>query len=348
MSFFFQNFAKTLGFLLGILVFLVFLVLLSSFLNKNSVSNFSYYGGNSENDEKIAIINLNGPIISNPANWYNYKIFKSMDVIYPSLLKNYLLELKKENILGLIISINSPGGSVSATNKIYNKIQNFKQETNIPIFFHTSDMLASGGYWFAMSGDKIFADYGAVIGSIGVKGPDWLYYNSPTSLSNGILGSSVESNNGIKLFSNTAGKSKDIFNPFRKPTQKEQEYLQEIVDDIYEDFANLVSSKRKIEKNIIKNEIGAMIFNTKKAQENFLIDSQKNIDQVTKYLLKELNDNTLQIINNSKTEGYNLLGINFIERMIFKDYENIANKKFCNNLLNEFSVILNNVKNTKC
>jgi protease-4 len=209
-------------------------------------------------------------------------------------------------------------------------------------------MLASGGYWFAMSGDKIFADYGAVIGSIGVKGPDWLYYNSPTSLSNGILGSSVESNNGIKLFSNTAGKSKDIFNPFRKPTQKEQEYLQEIVDDIYEDFANLVSSKRKIEKNIIKNEIGAMIFNTKKAQENFLIDSQKNIDQVTKYLLKELNDNTLQIINNSKTEGYNLLGINFIERMIFKDYENIANKKFCNNLLNEFSVILNNVKNTKC
>ena len=57
------------------------------------------------------------------------------------------------------ITINSPGGSVSATNKIYNLINDFKKDTKIPIYFHTSSMLASGGYWLSLSGDKIFASF---------------------------------------------------------------------------------------------------------------------------------------------------------------------------------------------
>ena len=79
-----------------------------------------------------------------------------------------------------------------------------------------------------------------------------IYYNSPTSLSPGILGGYIESPNGIKLYSNIAGISKDIFNPFREPTDKEITQLQQMVDDIYEDFINLVSSSRKIETKIIK------------------------------------------------------------------------------------------------
>ena len=51
--------------------------------------------------------------------------------------------------------------------------------------------MASGAYWAALSGNKIFANYGSLIGSIGVKGPDWIYFDNPIVISNGLLGSSV-------------------------------------------------------------------------------------------------------------------------------------------------------------
>ena len=51
--------------------------------------------------------------------------------------------------------------------------------------------MASGAYWAALSGNKIFANYGSLIGSIGVKGPDWIYFDEPILISNGLLGSSV-------------------------------------------------------------------------------------------------------------------------------------------------------------
>ena len=69
--------------------------------------------------------------------------------------------------------------------------------------------------------------------------------------------------------------------------------LQNMVDNIYNDFVNLVSSNRKIEKNIIVNEIGAMIYNSKEAQKHYLIDGQKNINETIEVMAKELNlDNT--------------------------------------------------------
>ena len=77
---------------------------------------------------------------------------------------------------------------------------------------------------------------------------------------------------------------KDIFNPFRKPTKEEMNKLQTMVDDIYSHFVNLVSINRKIEKNIITDDIGAMVFNSKRAKLNYLIDDEKNIN-VTKIII---------------------------------------------------------------
>ena len=53
-------------------------------------------------------------------------------------------------------------------------------------------MLASGGYWASLSGEKIYANYGSIIGSIGVKGPDWFFYNKPKLISSGFLGQTIE------------------------------------------------------------------------------------------------------------------------------------------------------------
>ena len=352
MNYFFQVFSKTLGFLLAIIFLLVLISTFLFFFEGNKQKYFSYLGGNKNSSEIIAILNLNGPIISEPPNFNNYNIFQNLEVIYPSLIKEYLNELEQNNTKGLIISINSPGGGVSATQKIYNLIKDFKEKNNIPIYFHTKDILTSGSYWIALSGDKIFADYGSIIGSIGVRGPNWLYYNSPTLLSEGLFGRSVESQNGLKLFSNTAGMHKDIFNPFRKPTKEEINKLQIMVDDIYSDFVNLVSKNRKIEKNVITDDIGAMIFNSKRAKLNYLIDDEKNIDEIIQFISKKLKLENGKILINNYEDKYNLFNLNYINffnnKISNKDLKIIINEKFCNNYYNEFSSIAQNYISINC
>ena len=343
MRIFVETFSKILAFLSAILIFFLIISFVSKYITDRDLSHFSYYKGNKQSEQKIAILNINGPIISEPRNINEFQIFNSLESIYPSLIRSYLKELKEKNIEGLIISIDSPGGSVSATQKIYKLIKEFKKSQKIQIYFHSSNILASGAYWISLTGDKIYADYGAIIGSIGVKGPDWIYYNSPTSLSPGLLGGYVESPNGIELYANTAGISKDIFNPFRAPSNKEVVQLQQMVDDIYEDFINLVSSNRKIETKIIKEEIGSMIFNSNQAKKYHLIDSQMDIEDVMKTLSKRLDLNNEQFIINKKNTKYNFLDLSFLSRVDKLNsqdlYQSYIEKHFCNNLIYELSVV---------
>ena len=352
MIYFFQVFSKTLGFFLAIIFIIVLFSFFLFFFGENKQKYFSYLKGAKDSNDIIAILNLNGPIISEPPNFNNYNIFQNLEVIYPSLINEYLKELEKNKPKGIIISINSPGGGVSATQKIYNLIRVFKEKNNIPIYFHTKDIMTSGSYWVALSGDKIFADYGSIIGSIGVRGPNWLYYNSPTLLSEGLLGRSVESQNGLKLFSNTAGIYKDIFNPFREPTKEEINKLQIMVDDIYNHFVNLVSMNRKIEKRIITDEIGAMVFNSKRAKLNYLIDEEKNIEEIIELITKNLKLENKKIIINNYKNNYNIFNLiltNFFNNKIAnKDLKTIITQKFCNNYYNEFSTIAQNYVSINC
>ncbi|MDC0057423.1 S49 family peptidase [Alphaproteobacteria bacterium] len=353
MTHFFNAFAKILGFCMAISAFVIIIGLVTSFINRSTnQSSFSYLKGDKASANKIAILNISGPIISEPNNFYNFTRVSNSGVIYPSLIENYLSELQKENALGLIVSINSPGGSVSASYTIYNLFNQFKIKNKTPLYFYSTDMLTSGAYWVSLSANKIFTNYGALVGSIGVKGPDWIYYNSPTSLSTGLLGSTVESSDGIELYTNTAGISKDILNPFRKPSMKEISQLQNMVNNIYNDFVNLVSSSRKIEKNIVVNEIGAMIYNSKEAQKNYLIDGQININEAIEMMAKELNLVNKKIISNNKKNLFNFQKLNFFTNVFdIKKYnlnEMLINKKFCNNIKNEFSVATFNFYSLIC
>ena len=159
MKIFFGTFARVLAAFTAVIFLLVLITIISSFFDdKINKFEFSHFKGDKESENSIALININGPIISEPGNLNNFNIFNTFEVIYPSLIDNYLKELKRKNIKGLIVSINSPGGSVSATQLIYKKFKDFKKKTNLPIYFHSSEILASGGYWLSLSGDKIFAN----------------------------------------------------------------------------------------------------------------------------------------------------------------------------------------------
>ena len=219
---FFSVFFRTLGFLSALLIFIIIINLLLNFSNEMEKKQFVMTDGIPSSNNIIANINLNGPIFNNNSNVLGNNLY---DYINPSQVKTYLEELKELEIKALIININSPGGTVSATAELEQIIYEFKKQTNTKVYFFTKEILASGGYWVATTGDKIFASYGSIIGSIGVSGPSWFYYNTPLSLSSGVFGQSIETKDGIEVFSQNAGEGKDLFNPYRRPKNDEIKHL---------------------------------------------------------------------------------------------------------------------------
>ena len=290
---FFGIFLKTLGFLSAIFVFLIGINILFFFSNESKKSEFEMINGDKNSKNIIASMNLNGPIFNSNNNNLLSKNFNNY--INPQNVKSILEGLKKINVKVLLVKINSPGGTVSASVELENIFNNFKKETNTKIYFFTNEILASGGYWVATSADKIFASYGSIIGSIGVSGPSWFYYDTPMNLSSGIFGQSIETKKGIEIYNQTAGQGKDLFNPYRRPETKEIDHLQNIVDGIYDDFILKVSNSRKIDISFVKNNIGALIYSSIQAKQNFLVDEVIDYETLIKSIIKENNFNDYKI-----------------------------------------------------
>ena len=325
---FFTAFFRTFGFLSALLVFFLIIGLLLNLSNNIQKSEFTMIEGVQNSKNIIGVINLNGPILNNSSNLLENNIY---DYINPEHIKLYLEELKELKVKILLININSPGGTVSATVELENIFKNFKKETKVKIYFFTSEILASGGYWIATTADGIFASYGSTIGSIGVGGPSWYYYNTPLSVSSGLFGQSIETEKGIEVFNQNAGQSKDLFNPFRKPKDQESLHLQKIVDEIYVDFITKVSKNRNIEIETIRNNIGALIYSSTQAKEKHLIDDVLNYSSLIEYVIKENNYSDYKIYENIIKRS--LLG-NFLA-----SHKNKNGAKF--NICNRFDMSIN-------
>ncbi len=288
---FLNIFLKTLGLLAGFTTFIIIFALFISLLT-NSTQNVELIKGDESSENIIVTFDLSGPIINNINNSF---ISNIIEYIKPANVLEIITEIKKLNPKILIIKINSPGGTVNATNTLEKIITDFKKENKVEVYFYSDEILASGGYWVATSGDKIFANYGSIVGSIGVSGPIWYYYDKPISLSTGILGEKIETQNGIQIFNQNAGNSKDLYNPFRKPTKKELNHLQNIVEEIYDNFLIKVSKSRRIEVNRLENEIGALIFSSTQAKDFLLIDDVFDFNELINYAVNEKKFNDFKL-----------------------------------------------------
>ena len=321
MSIFFNVFIKSIAFFLSILTIIIITSIFVGFLiDKNN--NFTNLYGQESSSNIIAIIELNGLIVETNSDLSN---LTNPFIISPQNVDNNLEELKKISPKTIIFSINSPGGTVSASKKLYDKIKKYKKNYNdTNIYIHTDELLASGGYWVATAADGIYASYGSITGSIGVKGPDWFFYDKPKTFSTGIFGNIVETENGIKVFSNQAGKSKDIFNTFRKPTKSELDHLQNMANKIYRDFIRIVSKERKIETNILEEDIGALIFTSTHAAELNLIDEELGLNGLINKIINEnkfKDYKVIKIINTKNSLLREILTSNLIKRDKYMNFE---------------------------
>ena len=330
-----QTFAKTLGFFTAIITLFFGTFFIISIINNFTdiqYNNYDFLKGAKSSENKIILLELNGPILNQSS--IELTFFPS-EIIYANEVEKLLLEIEKDpDIRGILISMNSPGGTVSGSNRLYEIFENFKKNNSIPIYIHSNELLASGAVWSASGANKIYASYGALIGNIGVKGPSWFVYNNPISMKYDFFSPEITTLDGIDFYQPTAGDFKDLFNPFRKPSEKEIENIQYTLNSIYDDFLNIIHKNRKINKEFIKNNLGALIFDSNSAKKHNLIDGVSNIDETLEIILKENNisENFQFIKFKNKTKYFkgitNLIFSNSFsnDTLIKKDLCNLANK----------------------
>jgi protease-4 len=163
-----------------------------------------------------------------------------------------------DGIRGVIIRINSPGGSVGPSQEIYHELK--KLSAKKKVYISTSSVCASGGYYIASAGEKIYANPSTITGSIGV-------------IMEQVVAEELLKKIGIQPNTLKAGKFKDVGSPFRKMKDDERAYFQQILDSIHEQFIKDVADGRKMPFEQVKKLSDGRIYTGTQAKELGLVDS---------------------------------------------------------------------------
>lgn len=164
-----------------------------------------------------------------------------------------------KSIKAIILRINTPGGGVAASQEIYEIVKKTR-DSGKPVIVSIASLGASGGYYAACGGSTIVADEGSLVGSIGVI----IQLVNYKELADKI---------GIKSMTITSGELKDAGNPFKDFSEKDRTYFQEIVDDTFDQFLEVVSKERKIDTADLKQYATGRVFTGRQALKIGLVDS---------------------------------------------------------------------------
>ncbi len=199
---------------------------------------------------------------------------KGIIIDHEDKIKEIEYFMKNQFIKGLVLYINSPGGSASSSYEIFSALKKFKEKTNKKIYVYIETIGASGGYYISCAGDKIFSEPNALTGSIGARISIIYYYDLLKKI--GIYEKTIKS-----------GKYKDIGSPFREMTKEEEKILEKFVMDVYEEFLKTVSNERKIPVEKLREFADGSIFSGKRAKEIGLVDDVLSFEEFKEVLKRD-------------------------------------------------------------
>lgn len=209
--------------------------------------------------KKVGVIELEGVIYS------SRKVVKQ--------LKQFE---KDDKIKGVIIHVNSPGGAVAPSQEIYQQLLDFRDRTSKPIYISMGTVAASGGYYIAAAGDKIFANSGTLTGSIGVIMQFSHYYELLKKI-------------GVDVSTITAGRLKDAGSPYRTLSSTEKGYFDDLLKDTHEQFILDVATAREMNIDTLRQFTEGQIFTGNMALQHGLIDTIGTYEECKSAILYELN-----------------------------------------------------------
>jgi protease-4 len=217
----------------------------------------------------IGIINIYGPItFSEPTNMWS----SGQDA--DSLISQIQELGENPHVKGIILRINSPGGTVGASQEIYNAVQRVKQRRKIPIVASIADMGASGAYWVALSSEYIFANPGSLVGSIGVLIQQWDL-------------SDVKDRYGVSLITHKSGLYKDMLSGWRKNKPEEEKMIAATLTEIHTQFRSVLAKERKLPSKNITSVSQGQVFSGSQALNVGLIDALGGLEETIIYVGKK-------------------------------------------------------------
>lgn len=213
--------------------------------------------------DRVAVINIEGTIVSG-GDVQDTLFQQSTGVTSGSIMRQIRDAAEDDSVKALLLNINSGGGSATAAEEIGRELKRFKETTNKPIVATMSDMGASAAYWIAAcSSDKIYANSTTLTGSIGVYMP----YMNTQELFKKI---------GIKTDKIKSGPYKDILSNDRPMTEAEKILLQNMVNEIYNEFITVVVTGRKMDEAHVRNLADGRIYTGSQAKNLGLVDELGN------------------------------------------------------------------------
>jgi protease-4 len=222
-----------------------------------------------EGSNKLLMIDIYGPISNDPL------LIPNVGVI-PGLTARIRQELElaydDNNIRGILLRINSPGGTLTDSDVIYHSLMEFKKTKRIKIVASMGDIAASGAVYVAMAADEIYAHPTTITGSMGVIMPHTDYSDLANKL-------------GVRSDPVHAGQYKGIGDPLVRRTDAEQKMLQDIVNKQHEKFIKVVQDGRpKLNNQEIRGMADGRLFTAEDAKERGLIDTIGYLDDAYKRL----------------------------------------------------------------
>lgn len=263
--------------IIGLVVFLIVVILPLKIMGEILTSLTESSPGRiieGSGEDIIAVLNLDGVLVESPPGGG----LDSLTGEYTSVrrLRSVLNEIKQEERLaGLIIRINSPGGSAAASEEMYQLLLSFKNDTEVPILAYFSDTAASGAYYLSMGADEIMANPNAITGSIGVI-VSALNYRQ------------LAENWGIEQVVFKSGEYKDLLNPFEETDPVERRIIEGLVSDIYENFVATVATGRGMENEVVRELGDGRIYSAREAKDKGLIDEMGPLVPELIWLKKEV------------------------------------------------------------
>lgn len=206
--------------------------------------------------ERIAVLTVDGVIqdlggassVFQPSG-YNHGLF----------MRQLNDVLEDESIKGIILKVNSPGGGVVESADIYDSIRLIQEERQIPVYVAMGGMAASGGYYISAPADKIFVNRETITGSIGVIMESLNY-------------AKLAERYGIGFNTIKTGPYKDIMSGAREMTDEERAMLQDMINDSYQRFVEIIGEGRSMSEAEVKKIADGRIMNGRQAIEAGLAD----------------------------------------------------------------------------
>jgi len=237
--------------------------------------------------ERIALLTVDGTIQDTGSastffatEGYNHQFFLQQ-----------LEEAKVDDtVKAIVLQVNSPGGGVVESAQIYKDIIELQEETEKPIYVSMGSMAASGGYYISAPADKIFVNKETMTGSIGVI---------MQSINYGKLAEKY----GVEFVTIKSGPYKDIMSPTREMTEEERAMLQEMLNDSYEDFVDIIEQGRNMTEADVKKVADGRILNGRQAIEAGLADDYGFLEDVVQAIKTDYNLENAEVFEYSYSQN---------------------------------------------